>query len=180
MKKQLYNEIEIPEGVEAEIDGTILKIKGPEGEIERKFKTPRLVFEKKDNKIIIGSDKATKTEKRNMNTITSHIKNIIKGVQEKFEYKVKVCSSHFPMTVDINGREIKIKNFLGEKIPRKTVIQESVDIEKDGDFIIIKSVNKERAGQAAAKLERATQLSKKDRRIFQDGIYIVNKAGRDI
>lgn len=180
MKKELFNEIEIPEGVEANLDGRLLTIKGPEGEVSRKFKIPRLVFEKKDNKIIIGNEKATKKEKRTMNTISAHINNMIKGVQEKFEYKLKVCSSHFPITVDINGRDILIKNFLGEKVPRKTSLLEGVEIEKEGDFLILKSVNKEKAGLSAGRIEKSTKLKTRDRRVFQDGIYLVNKAGRQI
>ena len=46
-------EIEIPEGIEASIDGSELTVKGPEGENKRKFKTMGLVFEIKDNKIIL-------------------------------------------------------------------------------------------------------------------------------
>jgi len=180
MKKEFFREIEIPEGVEVTLEDSTLTVKGSEGEIKRTFDLNRLTFEKKDNKIIVGSKKATKKEKKMANTITAHIKNIIKGVQEKFEYKLKIAFSHFPMTVEVQGNEAIIKNFLGEKIPRKATIPEGAEIEINKDIITIKSVNKEIAGQASANLETATKIRMKDRRVFQDGIYITDKAGREI
>jgi len=180
MKKELYQEIEIPEGVEAEINGIILKVSGPEGKVEKKFSINNLEFKKEDNKIIIGNKKATKKEKKLMNTIASHIKNMIKGVQEKFEYQLKICFSHFPITVEIKDKEAIIKNFLGEKIPRKTKILEGVEVEIDKDIIKIISVNKELAGQVAANFEIATKIRNRDKRVFQDGIFIINKAGKEI
>ena len=180
MKKELYQEIEIPAGVEAEINETILKVSGPEGESEKKFSIDNLEFKKENNKIIIGNKKATKKEKKLMNTIASHIKNMIKGVQEKFEYQLKICFSHFPITVEIKDKEAIIKNFLGEKIPRKTKILEGVEVEIDKDIIKIISVNKELAGQVAANFEIATKIRNRDKRVFQDGIFIINKAGKEI
>jgi len=180
MKKDLLQEIEIPEGVEANIEGNIIIIKGKEGENKRSFNMKNLTFERKDNKIIISSKKATKKEKKNMNSIASHIKNMIKGIQEKFEYRLKVCFSHFPISVDVKGNEATVKNFLGEKIPRKLQIPQGVDVQVNKEIITINSSNKELAGQAAANFERATRIRKKDRRIFQDGIFITNKAGREM
>lgn len=180
MKKELYQEIEIPEGVEAEMEGTTLKIKGAEGENKRTFDAHNLEFEKKENKIIMGNKKATKKEKKLMNTIASHIKNMIKGVQKKFEYQLKVCFSHFPISVEVKDKEVLIKNFLGENIPRKAKIPEGVEIEVDKDIIKIRSVDKELVGQVAANFEAATRIKKRDKRIFQDGIYIINKAGKGI
>lgn len=180
MKKKLFQEVEIPEGVEANIDGSLLTIKGSEGENKRVFETGKLVFEKKDNKIIIGNEKATKKEKKMMNTIMAHIKNMIKGVQEKFEYKLKICFSHFPMTVEIKGNDATIKNFLGEKIPRNFSIPEGVVVDIKKDIITVNSLDKELAGQAAANFETATKVRNKDRRVFQDGIFITEKAGRAI
>ena len=180
MKKEIFQEIEIPEGVEGKIVGNILTIKGKEGEIKRKFNINKITFEKKDNKIIIGNKKATKNEKKMINTISSHIRNMIKGVQEKFEYVLKICSSHFPMNVEVVGNEAVIKNFLGEKIPRKSKIIENVDVAIKGDIITINSHDKELAGQTAANFETATRIRSRDRRVFQDGIFIINKDGRDI
>lgn len=178
MKKELSQEIEIPEGVEAEIEGNTLKVRGKEGENKKTFKINKLKFEKKDNKIIIGYEKATKKEKKLMNTLASHVKNMIRGVQEKFEYQLKVCFSHFPISVEVKGKEVLIKNFLGEKIPRKAKIPEEVEVEINKDIIKVISIDKELAGQAAANFETATKIRKRDRRVFQDGIFIINKAGR--
>jgi len=180
MKKEIFQEIEIPEGVEAEIVGNILTIKGKEGEIKKQFNTNKISFEKKDKKIIIGNKKVTKNEKKMINTISAHIRNMIKGVQERFEYILKICSSHFPMNVEIVGNEAIIKNFLGEKIPRKSKIIENVNVEIKGDIITVNSHDKELAGQTAANFEKATRIRSRDRRVFQDGIFITNKAGREI
>jgi len=180
MKKKLFQEIEILEKVDVDIKENEISIKGPEGELKRKFNLNNLVFEKKENKIIIGNEKATKKEKKLINTFASHIKNMIKGVQKKFEYKLKICFSHFPFTVEIKDNIAIIKNFLGEKIERKCKLPEGIEIEINKQEITIKSINKELAGQAAANLERATKIKGRDIRIFQDGIYITHKDGKEI
>lgn len=180
MKKPIEQKIKIPEGVEVSIDEGILAVKGKAGENRREFNVAGLEFEKKGNEIIIWHKKASKNEKKRINTIVAHIKNLIKGVQEKFEYKLKVCSSHFPMTVDIKGNEATIKNFLGEKISRKVKIIPGTEVVKDGSFLIVTSINKELAGQTAANFEKATKIRDRDRRIFQDGVFIINKAGKEM
>ena len=180
MKKKIMNEIEIPEGVEVTIEGNTAVVKGKEGEVKKKFNINKLVFEKKDNKITIGNENATKNEKKRINTISAHLKNMIKGVQEKFEYLLKVVSTHFPMSIELKGNSAVVKNFLGEKIPREVKILDGVEVSIDKDIIKITSNNKESAGQTAANFEKTTKIRLKDRRIFQDGIFITNKSGREI
>ncbi len=180
MRKELSQTIEIPEGIEIQVEGNKITIKGPEGENSKELKLGKVDFEKKDNKIVLSYPKATKKEKKIINTNASHIKNMIKGVQEKFVYELKIASSHFPMTVKVEGNKATIKNFLGEKKERKCSIPEGVEIDARKDSITIKSLDKEKAGQAAANFEKATRISNRDRRIFQDGIYITSKAGREI
>jgi len=180
MKKEIIQKIEIPEEVNAEIQENKLIVKGEKGENEREFNIRKLDFQKKDNFLIIGNKKATKKEKKRINTISAHIKNMLKGVKEGFEYQLKICSSHFPITVEIQDKEATIKNFLGEKISRKVKIPQNVEVNINGDLITINSNDKESAGQAAANFERATKIKNRDRRVFQDGIFIINKAGREM
>lgn len=180
MKKEIFREIEVPEGVEVNIEGDTLIVIGKKGENKRKFRMNKLMFEKKGNKIIIGNKNATKNEKRLINTISSHIRNMLQGIESGFEYKLKIVYSHFPITVEINKNEVVIKNFMGEKIPRKVKLPEKIEISIDDGTITINSFDKELAGQAAANLERGTRIKMKDRRIFQDGIFIISKAGKKI
>jgi len=180
MKKPLQQTIEIPAEVEVNLEGNILIVKGKEGELKRNFDLGKLNFEKKENKIILGNKESTKTEKKMMNTIAQHIRNMVKGVQEKFEYKLKVCFSHFPMTVKQEGEKIIVQNFLGEKVPREMILPKKVEVKVDKAEISVSSVDKELAGQVAANFEILTKIRGRDRRVFQDGIYIINKAGKEI
>ncbi len=180
MKKEFSQEIEIPEGIEIKKDEKKVTIKGPEGEVSKEFNFGKIKYENKDGKIILSHPSSTRNNKRMMNTITAHVKNMIKGVKNKYEYKLKVCSSHFPINVEVKGEEILIKNFLGEKTPRKCYMPKGVDVQVNKDIITIKSSNKELAGQAAANFEAATKVRNRDRRVFQDGIYIIIKDGKEI
>jgi large subunit ribosomal protein L6 len=180
MKKEFFQTIEIPEGVEANLEEGTLIVKGPEGENKRSFNTKGFEFEIKDKKIRLGGKKITKKEKKIINTSLAHIKNMLEGVQKKFEYQLKICFSHFPISVEIKEGEALIKNFLGEKIPRKVKILRGVEVSTEDSIIKISSINREDAGQTAANFESSTKIRKKDRRIFQDGIFITSKAGKEI
>jgi large subunit ribosomal protein L6 len=84
------------------------------------------------------------------------------------------------MNVSVSNGTLLIKNFLGEKVPRKVVLKDNSTVKVDGAFIVIESPDKERGGQIAADIEQATRRPGFDRRIFQDGIYIVEKANKPI
>jgi large subunit ribosomal protein L6 len=180
MHKELFTEIEIPEGIEINLDGAEVTVKGPEGELKKEFEFGMVKVKKEGNKIILGNKKSTKREKKIMNTLTAHIKNMIKGVSKKFEYVLKAVFHHFPITIEVSGNFATIKNFLGEKVPRKVKIPEGVEIKVNKETIIITGLDKEITGQAAANFEAATRITSKDRRVFQDGIFIINKAGREM
>jgi len=180
MRIVFFQEIEIPEGVHVEMYKDILKVKGPHGENERSLVLRDLEFKIEGKKIIFGSKRTTKKEKKRINTMKAHIENMIQGVNEKYEYKLKACFVHFPVILELKGHEVIIKNFLGEKTPRKAKIPKGAEVKIDKDIIKVTSTDKEIAGQAAANLETATRIRKRDRRVFQDGIFITNKCGVEI
>ena len=180
MKEDIKKEIEFPSELKVQLESTSLKIHGPKGEVVRDFPHPKINIKVEENKIILHSTKATKREKKVIGSFTAHIKNMVKGVQEPHVYKLKICSGHFPMNFSVSGNELIIKNFLGEAVPRKVALPEQVEVKVDGTEIVVTGSDKEIAGQTAAKIESACRITKWDKRIFQDGCYIIHKAGHDI
>ncbi|MBI2673342.1 50S ribosomal protein L6 [Candidatus Woesearchaeota archaeon] len=169
--------IDIPNGVDAELSGNNVKVKGTRGVLEKRLAHQNISIAKEGNKVILTAKKASKREKRLMNTFKAHLKNAILGIQDGFVYKLKICYSHFPINVTVSGNEIIIKNFLGEKTPRKSKILDGVKVEVKGDEVIASGIDIEKVSQTAANLESATRITNRDRRVFLDGIYITNKAG---
>jgi large subunit ribosomal protein L6 len=48
-------------------------------------------------------------------------------------------------------------------------------VEAKGDNITVKGMDKEKVGQTVANIERATSVSRRDIRVFQDGIYRISR-----
>ncbi len=163
----LTHEIELPDGITAHLEGNHLKIIGPKGEITKNFKMP-VKLKLEDKKITVEAE-----DSMYLNTAKAHIKNMIKGVQNPFTKHLKVLYAHFPITIEVKGSEITIKNFLGEKKPRKANIIGKVKVEVKGKELVMSSTDKESLGQTLANLKKALKIKEKDSRIFQDGIYEV-------
>jgi large subunit ribosomal protein L6 len=177
--EKLMEEIEIPSGVSARIENKTLVIQKGSEESKRKI-NPKMKIIVEGNKVIITSDRATKKEKKIFGSMKAHVRNMIKGLGEKFIYKLQVASVHFPMTLtyDKPTNELVVKNFLGEKKDRRIKLVSDIDVKINKDIIEIQSHDIEKAGQAATNIEKGTKVRKRDRRIFQDGIFIIEKPGR--
>jgi large subunit ribosomal protein L6 len=175
MKQNIAETIDVPQGVTVTIDNGMLKAKGPKGEIARKMSSAGVVIKVEGQKVSFAAKKATKREKSMLYTFIAHLKNMMRGVQEPWVYKLKICSGHFPMNVAVAGAAFSVKNFLGEKVPRTCKIPQGVDVKVAGQEITVTSVDIERAGQVAGMLELLTFKPNKDQRTFQDGIYITVK-----
>ncbi len=179
MKINLHEEIKIPEGINAVVENNELIMKKDSDELKRKLNV--LIDVKVEaGKIILEAKKATKRERKIFGTMGAHFNNMIKGLTEKFRYKLQAVSVHFPMNVSVDKEknELVVKNFLGEKTDRRIKLVQGVDVKVDKDMIEIESVNIEKAGQCAANIEKGTRVTGKDRRVYQDGIYIIEKPGR--
>ena len=180
MKKDLQRIITLPEGFSAESKGNELTIKGNSSELTRAFDLGRTEIKVKGSDIVLSAKGATRREATMIGTAWAHINNMIKGLADGFEYTLEVCNVHFPMNVKAEGDHVTIKSFLGEKVDRVAKIVPGSKVEIKGTQITVTSNEIEKAGQTAANLEKATRLRGRDRRIFQDGIFITSKNGRAI
>ena len=157
--------VTVPEGVNLSIEGNKVTAKGPKGEVSKSV-SPKVSVKMKDKDVVVeGKNHAF------VKTTESVISGMFRGVTEGFEKKLKVVYAHFPVTVEVKGNDILIKNFQGEKHPRKTVVVGGTKVEVKGQNITISGPDREAVGQTAANLKAVTRIKGKDGRVFQDGIY---------
>ncbi len=176
MKKETTEKIiDLPEGITAEVRENTISVKGAGKEATRQLKTNGISFKKENNSIVVIGKPSSRKINAVVNTIASHINNMVSGLENEYVYKLVVVYSHFPMNVTIKGKIIEIKNFVGEKKPRNAKIVEGATVTIKGKDVVVKSHSKEAAGQTAANLENATKVRGKDKRVYQDGIFIVKK-----
>lgn len=171
----LKEQITIPEGVTATLENNVITIKGEKGELSRTFLHPKISIKINGNIIEIHSKNVRRKEKALIGTYVAHINNMIKGVSQGFEYKMKTVFSHFPIKTAVEGNEFVIQNFLGERSARRAEILEGVTVEVKGEDVTVQGTDKEKVGQTVANIERATAVKRRDIRVFQDGVYRISK-----
>ncbi len=176
----MEKKVAIPKDVTVAYENNLLIVKGKLGENKKELFKNTILITIEDGFVTLTSLNATKREKMFQGTFESIIKSMIKGVSEGFNYKLKVCSSHFPMTVTTKENTLSVKNFLGEKIARLVKVPSSVQLKVSGDIIEVSGTDKAIVGAAAGKIEALTRITDRDKRRFQDGIYIIEKAGKQI
>lgn len=176
MAKEIAKSIAIPEGVSVSYVGNTFTTTGPKGSIERQLWYPGINIHTTDSEILVDSAIIRRKQKAMVGTLASHITNMIKGVTDGFEYKMSIVYSHFPMQVKVEGNVLSIGNFLGEKKPRIARILGETKVKISGSDVVVSGINKEDVGQTAANIEQKTKIKRFDPRVFQDGIYIIEKA----
>lgn len=167
--------IHIPEGINVVIQDAEVLISGTLGKLQRKLWYPGITIKKVNSEVVVETEKPRREQLAIIGTFASHIRNMIIGVSKGFEYRMKVVYAHFPIQLKTEGNTVLINNFLGEKKPRKATIVGDTQVIIKGDEVIIKGINKEDVGQTAANIQQATKIKGFDPRVFQDGIYIVEK-----
>lgn len=178
--KTTESAIQVPEGLSVSLDGDRVKVKGPKGEVSKKFILGDMTMQKKEDKIVLTAPTRRRADRAVLGTTQAHIQNMFRGVTNGVTYRMKIVYSHFPMNVKIQGDKLVIDNFLGEKFPRKANILKNVTVEVKGQDVTLKGIDKDSVSQTAANIEQITKIRERDLRVFQDGIYIIEKDGKSM
>jgi large subunit ribosomal protein L6 len=168
--------VNIPKGVTVTVQGTTVEVKGPKGKLSRDFANPKTRVHTDGDHVVVSCELPRVKDKAIVGTFASHITNMIEGVVNGFEYDMKIVYSHFPMKASTKGDKFVIENFLGERSPRLAKIVGDTKIQVKGNDVVLTGTDVEAVSQTAANIERATKIWGYDPRVFQDGIYIVEKA----
>ena len=179
MSIEYFQEVEIPENVKITIENNKIIAEGPKGKTSKEikhFELNKTIFMKiENNKFIAYSTKDKRRYRAMVGTIVAHVRNLIDGVTRGFCYKMKIVYSHFPIKVEIKENKVYIYNFLGERTARIAEIVGNVKVEIKENYLYVKGINIEEVGQTCNNIEQAVRISSWDRRVFQDGIFLVER-----
>ena len=173
--EKLSTEIEIPEGVTVTYNKPIVMVQGPLGKTFKNFKKIPVTIEVIDGKVVFKAQGTRDKSRAIMNTSRSLVRNLCEGVVEGYTIKMKIVFSHFPITVKVEGNQVLIENFQGERAPRKTNVWGETKVVPKGDDVIITGHVLTDVSQTAAEIENSSRVKNKDHRVFLDGIYKFEK-----
>lgn len=169
--------INVPENVTVEVDEGAYRVTVSSGETElsRVLDYPAVSITQEEDAVVIRTESKKRDDAAVVGTYASHIRNMITGVTDGFEYTLEGFYAHFPMNLSVEGDEFVIKNFIGERTERRVRIPETVSVSVDGEHVSVTGPDKEAVGQTAANIEQACYRGNRDPRKFQDGVYITGK-----
>jgi large subunit ribosomal protein L6 len=174
----IESRIAIPDGVTVTMDGNTFKVKGPKGELSRNFSHPRVNVVVADGEVVVSCEYPRIKDKAMVGTFHAHVRNMFRGVTEGYTYQLKIVFNHFPLKVAVNKKEkrVEVNNYMGGHATRYANIIGDVDVKIAGSDVTVTGINIEDVGQTAANIERSTMRGGFDKRVFEDGIYIVHKS----
>lgn len=166
----------IPSGVEIKISEDVLSVKGPLGEIFKKFKKD-IKIEIKEGSIVLTPQKNIKEGFALWGTYASHIKNMIEGVTKGFEKKLIIEGVGFKAQID--GSNLVLS--LGLSHPVKTEIPKDLKVKIEKNVIIISGTDKERVGQFSSQIRALKKPEPyKGKGIRYENEIIRRKAGKKV
>lgn len=167
--------IEIPSGVTVTIDGNIVKVKGPKGELQRAFHQ-NMKVEMKDLQIEVKRPDDLK-ENRALHGLTrALIQNMIIGVTSEYKKSLDIVGVGYK--VELKGNNILLN--MGYSHPIFFIPPAGIKIEAPTPTqIIISGIDKQLVGQVAAKIRSIRKPEPyKGKGIKYSNEHILRKAGK--
>jgi len=140
-------EITVPAGTDVQINGSTVMVKGPLGQLERTFN--EAVTISLDNGVVTFAPKVETAQARALwGTIASHVKNMVDGVNTKFEKKLIVEGVGY--RAEVKGSSLEMQ--LGFSHPIVMEIPEGIEVVSEKNNISVSGINKELVGLFASKV----------------------------
>ncbi len=167
--------IPVPAGVQVTLDGTMLTVKGPKGELNRNFHE-KMSVELKDETLVVSRDSDSK-ESRSLHGLTrALLNNMVVGVTAGYTKKLQIVGVGYKA-------EMKGKNLLltvGYSHPIMIAVPDEIKLSTPSPTeIVVEGIDKELVGKIAAKIRSYRKPEPyKGKGIKYEGEYIRRKAGK--
>jgi len=140
--------ITLPAGVEVKVDGNVVSVKGPKGELQETISS-LLTVENKDGVITVSRD-GDEAEKRAQHGLArTLINNMVIGVTDGFQKKLQLVGVGYK--AEKKGKKLVMN--LGYSHPVELEDPEGIETETpDANTIVVKGINKALVGNYAANI----------------------------
>lgn len=169
--------VQIPNGVETRVEGSIIKIKGAKGELAQSI-PHGIKVEIADGQIIVT--RTNDSHKNLHGTIRTLLNNMVEGVVKGFEKHLDVQGVGF--RAQLKGKDLELNLGFSHPVNIKTPQGVTVEIDKEKkNIIIIKGTDKQAVGEFAAKVRSLKKPEPyKGKGIRYEGEIIKQKAGKAV
>lgn len=141
--------IKLPRGVEFKMDGTLAKVKGPKGQLQRNLN------ENMEIKVSDGEIRITRPNDERLNRslhglTRALINNMVVGVTEGYSKTLNIVGVGYK--VELKGNDLLLQ--LGFSHPINFPAPEGIEFQVDSkrSIITVNGIDKERVGQTAANI----------------------------
>jgi large subunit ribosomal protein L6 len=166
--------IKIKDNVEISIEGDMVLVKGPKGELSLK-KLPSVAIEVKEGEILVSTTEDSKAASAFWGLTRSLINNMVEGVVNGYEKKLQIEGVGFK--VELRGDKLVMA--LGFSHPVEFEAPSGVKFEVEKNIITIFGIDKVLVGQVAANIRKLKKPEPyKGKGIRYQGEVIRRKAGK--
>lgn len=167
--------VAVPEGVNVDLNGLSVNVKGPKGELAKTF-AGNIEIVKDGTNIVVSPKDKTKHARAMWGTARSIINGMVQGVKEGFSQELEVNGVGY--RVSVKGTYLNLS--LGKSHNTKMEIPAEIKVETPKqNIIILNSPNKEALGQFAAQIiKQRPPEPYKGKGIKKKGQYVQRKEGK--
>jgi len=143
------NPIHVPEGVDVKLQGSLITVKGPKGELKWNYAAGMKVSVE-DNSIIVERPSDTKQFRSLHGTTRSIIANMVTGTSAGYERILEIIGVGY--RAQIQGQ--KINFMLGHSHPIEFALPQgiSAEVDKKQTLLTLRGIDKHLMGQVAANI----------------------------
>ena len=166
--------IMIPDGVTVTVDGDLIMVKGPKGELKRRL-AREIKVELLAKELVVGIAKQTKRSAALWGLSRMLIANMVEGVKNGFAKKLEIEGIGYK--VALQGNNLMLNLGFSHPVEFKAVPGIAFKVEKN--IITVSGIDKEAVGQAAANIRKIRKPEPyKGKGIHYLGEVIKRKAGK--
>ncbi|MCL9971877.1 MAG: 50S ribosomal protein L6 [Candidatus Pacebacteria bacterium] len=174
MSRLAKNTIPFPSGTTVSFTDGTLTVKGPLGTLTKPV-NPVVSITVSPDGVNVAPVGTTKLARALTGTFASHIRNMMKGVTEKYAKKLELQGIGY--RVELQGKNLKFQ--VGFSHPVLMAVPAGVDALVEKNFITISGIDKEAVGQFAANVRAIKKPEPyKGKGIRYEGEYVRQKQGK--